>query len=161
MKTLQVPLNEVARIAVRLEPETGCPAQPLIAQWAIESRWGEMPVGHANHFGKKRSARHPKWCTVATHEAFTLAQLEAWSRPRTTKPARVIETQPDGRQRVEIDDEFADFMEAVMRDHEPRYNRRCPGGQGGSAWPNSSLNISLPTPRIGNHRAKLEGLWTR
>jgi hypothetical protein len=30
----------VARIAVRLEQETGCPAQLMIAQWAIESAWG-------------------------------------------------------------------------------------------------------------------------
>jgi hypothetical protein len=34
-------LNEVAlRIAVRLQQETGCPAQLVIAQWAIESAWG-------------------------------------------------------------------------------------------------------------------------
>jgi hypothetical protein len=48
METLETRLNEVARIAVRLEQKTGCPAQLMIAQWAIESAWGEKPVGHAN-----------------------------------------------------------------------------------------------------------------
>ena len=68
METLETRLDEVARIAVRLDQETGCPAQLLIAQWAIESKWGEKPVGHANYFGIKRAARHAKWCTVTTRE---------------------------------------------------------------------------------------------
>jgi flagellum-specific peptidoglycan hydrolase FlgJ len=68
MEALETRLNEVARFAVRLEQETGCPAQLLIAQWAIESDWGEKPVGHANYFGIKRAARHAKWCTVSTRE---------------------------------------------------------------------------------------------
>ena len=37
--------SEVARIAVALEQQTGCPAQLMIAQWAVESRWGATPVG--------------------------------------------------------------------------------------------------------------------
>ena len=40
MENLETRLNEVARIAVRLEQETGCPAQLMITQWAIESAWG-------------------------------------------------------------------------------------------------------------------------
>jgi flagellum-specific peptidoglycan hydrolase FlgJ len=68
METLETRLNEVARIAVRLEQQTACPAQLLIAQWAIESKWGEKPVGHANYFGVKRAARHTQWCAVATRE---------------------------------------------------------------------------------------------
>ena len=40
----------------------------MIAQWAIESKWGEKPVGHANYFGVKRAARHMQWCTVTTRE---------------------------------------------------------------------------------------------
>ena len=69
METLETRLNEVARIAVRLEQQTACPAQLLIAQWAIESAWGAKPVGHANYFGLKRAARHTQWCTVETREA--------------------------------------------------------------------------------------------
>ena len=42
-------LKEVAAIAVALEAQTGCPAQLLIAQWALESEWGAKPAGHANY----------------------------------------------------------------------------------------------------------------
>jgi hypothetical protein len=68
LKTPQVRLNEVARIAVHLEQQTGCPAQLLIAQWAIESKWGEKLVGHANYLGIKRAARHTQICTMTTWE---------------------------------------------------------------------------------------------
>lgn len=68
MENLETRLNEVARIAVRLEQETGCPAQLMIAQWAIESAWGAKPVGHANYFGIKKADRHTKCCTVTTRE---------------------------------------------------------------------------------------------
>jgi len=68
MENLETRLNEVARIAVRLEQETGCPAQLMIAQWAIESAWGAKPVGHANYFGMKMAHRHSMCCTVTTEE---------------------------------------------------------------------------------------------
>jgi len=64
----QTRLDEVARIGVRLEAETGVPAALLVAQWAVESQWGERPVGNANYFGMKRAARHTKCCTATTHE---------------------------------------------------------------------------------------------
>ena len=68
MKERQQRLEQVAHIAVALEAQTGCPAQLLIAQWALESKWGERPVGRFNCFGIKRAARHSLWCTVATRE---------------------------------------------------------------------------------------------
>ncbi len=40
----------------------------MIAQWAIESKWGEKPVGHANYFGIKARRESHKWCTVTTRE---------------------------------------------------------------------------------------------
>ena len=61
-------IDEVARIAMRLESETGCPAQLLLAQWALESRWGARPAGAANYFGIKKARRHEKCCTVTTRE---------------------------------------------------------------------------------------------
>jgi flagellar protein FlgJ len=61
-------LREVARFAVALEAQTGCPAQLLIAQWALESKWGAKPVGHANYFGVKAHPQAPQTCTVTTHE---------------------------------------------------------------------------------------------
>jgi flagellum-specific peptidoglycan hydrolase FlgJ len=61
-------LREVARIAVVLEAQTGCPAQLMIAQWALESNWGARPAGNFNFFGVKRADRHQKCCTVTTRE---------------------------------------------------------------------------------------------
>ena len=61
-------LGKVARIAVRLEAETGLPAQLLVAQWALESKWGQQPAGQANFFGIKKASRHAKCGTVTTHE---------------------------------------------------------------------------------------------
>ena len=61
-------LDEVARIAVRIEAECGLPAQALIAQWALESQWGAKPCGQANYFGIKAAARHAKTCMVDTQE---------------------------------------------------------------------------------------------
>ena len=61
-------LNEVAGIAAAIEKQTGCPAQLLIAQWALESKWGAKPVCHANYFGVKKADRHSHCCTVTTHE---------------------------------------------------------------------------------------------
>lgn len=68
MEPIETRLNEVAWIAVRLEQDTGCPAQLLIAQWAVESDWGSKPVGHANYFAVKKADRHAKCCTVPTRE---------------------------------------------------------------------------------------------
>jgi flagellar protein FlgJ len=61
-------LKEVAAIAVALEAQTGCPAQLLIAQWAVESEWGAKPAGNSNFFGIKKSDRHNLCCTVTTRE---------------------------------------------------------------------------------------------
>ena len=56
MENREQRLKEVAGIAAALEKQTACPAQLLIAQWAIESEWGAKPVGHANYFGVKKAA---------------------------------------------------------------------------------------------------------
>lgn len=69
-------LGEVARIAVRLESETGCPAQMLVAQWAIESEWGAKPAGSANYFGIKKASRHEKCCMVTTQEVVAGRRIE-------------------------------------------------------------------------------------
>jgi len=68
MESRENRLNEVARIAVRLEQRSGCPAQLMIAQWAIESAWGEESVGPANYFDIKKADRHTKCCIVTTCE---------------------------------------------------------------------------------------------
>ena len=69
-------LAEVARIAVRIEAETGCPARLLIAQWAMESEWGAKPAGAANYFGMKKASRHEKCCIVTTQEVVAGRRVE-------------------------------------------------------------------------------------
>jgi len=64
----QARLTQVAAIAVALEKQTQCPAPMMIAQWAVESRWGAKPVGHANYFGIKKNSRDPESCTEPTIE---------------------------------------------------------------------------------------------
>jgi hypothetical protein len=54
---------------VRVKQETGCPAQLPVDQWAIESKWGEKPVGHAHHFAIRRAARHTQRCNVTTEDS--------------------------------------------------------------------------------------------
>ena len=82
-------LQEVARIAVALQAQTGCPAQLMTAQWAVESQWGAKPAGHANYFGIKMSERHKLCCTVTTREV-KKTMVKAGNSPGTddkNKPA--------------------------------------------------------------------------
>jgi flagellum-specific peptidoglycan hydrolase FlgJ len=94
MEDREARLREVARIAIALEAQTGCPSQLLIAQWALESKWGEKPVGHAGYFGIKKADRHTRCCAVVTHEVV-------------------------GGHRVEVTAEFADYdsLEHACRDY--------------------------------------------
>jgi len=64
----QARLAQIARIAVALEAQTGCPAPMMIAQWAVESRWGAKPCGNANYFGVKANPRDPQSCQDPTVE---------------------------------------------------------------------------------------------
>jgi flagellar protein FlgJ len=61
-------LHAIAACAVQLERQTKCPAPLMVAQAAVESAWGQRPIGKANYFGIKRAARHTQWCTVLTRE---------------------------------------------------------------------------------------------
>lgn len=61
-------LAEIARIAVSIEADTGFPPAALVAQWAIESHWGERPIGRYGVFGMKAATRHSLSTTAATHE---------------------------------------------------------------------------------------------
>lgn len=70
-------LQAVAVIACDLERETGLPAELMVAQWAVESRWGERPAGNANYFGIKRAARHQKFATTMTREVIKGQQIHA------------------------------------------------------------------------------------
>ena len=52
----------------RWKRRPAAPPQLLIAQWALESKWGAKPAGTANYFGVKKADRHEKCCTVTTRE---------------------------------------------------------------------------------------------
>jgi flagellum-specific peptidoglycan hydrolase FlgJ len=64
----QARLAQIAQIAVALEEATGCPAPMMVAQWAVESRWGAKPCGNANYFGMKANPRDPQSCQDPTVE---------------------------------------------------------------------------------------------
>ena len=102
-------LREVARIAVALEAQTGCPAVLLITQWAMESQWGAKPAGNFNVFGIKRAARHQKFCVVTTAEWFTEAQIADWNRRHPDRPARRTGRINGDKIEVQLDDFFADY----------------------------------------------------
>ena len=113
-------LNEVARIAVQIEAETQLPAQLLVAQWAVESKWGARPSGNANYFGIKfNDDRHKKFCLVTTREVFTPRQLSAWRQSHPGLEAKVTKEHDDGRAEVMLDDAFADYdsLEESCRDY--------------------------------------------
>jgi flagellum-specific peptidoglycan hydrolase FlgJ len=102
-------LREVARIAVAMEAQTGCPAVLLITQWALESEWGAKPVGNFNVFGIKRAERHRKFCVVTTEEWFTEAQIADWNRRNPDRPARRTGRFNGDKIEVQLDDFFADY----------------------------------------------------
>jgi hypothetical protein len=74
----------------------------MIAQWAVESRWGENPVGHANYFGVKRAARLAS-CDASAPANRTSASV-AFSNGNT--PVSLAEADPTlfhaGRGRADI-----------------------------------------------------------
>lgn len=76
MRSRNERLDEVAAIAVVQERLTGVPARCMVAQWAVESKWGSKPVGNANYFGIKRAKRHKRYCAVTTHEYVDGVKIE-------------------------------------------------------------------------------------
>ncbi len=113
-------LEEISDIAVKLENETGYPANVLIAQWAVESRWGEHPSCHSNYFGIKfNPTRNADSCWVDTAEAFSPAELQGWNRSHPDRLGRVLRSFPDGSMTVAISDQFAEYasLEDSSRDY--------------------------------------------
>jgi flagellum-specific peptidoglycan hydrolase FlgJ len=102
-------LDEVAAVAAAIEEGAGYPSTALIAQWAVESKWGSHKAGNANYFGIKRADRHKKFCLVTTHEEFTGKEIAEWNAKHPDRPARIIQKLPSGKTQVEIDDQFADY----------------------------------------------------
>jgi len=112
-------LEEITQIAVKIENETGFPAEAMVAQWAIESEWGERPACRQNYFGIKRSSRNKLGCTARTSEVLSAHQVEQWNRLHPDAPP--IRGQPagSGGMRVETSQQFADYrtLEESCRDY--------------------------------------------
>jgi hypothetical protein len=130
METREIRLNEVARIAVRLDQATGCPAQLLIAQWAVESKWGEKPVGHAKYFGVKRAARID--CNPAAN--FTLKG----------RPAMVVHTCIFRRRRLGI----PRLLRSAFRRKSDHFTRKSPASSS-SLWRQGKIDVEIRAETAG------------
>ena len=113
---------EIAAMAVKMEKETGVPAQVTVAQWATESGWGKKGIGN-NVFGITKARRHAKSQMSDTTEDITWDQLQKFS-PNERSSVRTMEGGEikgpwDGKMKVRMKREFADFdtMEDAFRDH--------------------------------------------
>jgi flagellum-specific peptidoglycan hydrolase FlgJ len=108
-------LVAIAIHAVKYEKEVGYPPQVLIAQWAIESKWGARPSGRNNLFGMTfNPARHASFSWVATWEELTepgITALPADERRTITKKEPIVNRR--GWWRVELQRRFADYSTAV------------------------------------------------
>lgn len=104
-------LVAIAIHAVKYEQAVGYPPQVLIAQWAIESKWGARPSGRHNLFGMTfNPGRHSGFSWVATWEELTeagIASLPADER-RTITQREPMATRR-GWFRVELQRRFADY----------------------------------------------------
>lgn len=104
-------LVAIAIHAVKYEQAVGYPPQVLIAQWAIESKWGARPSGRNNLFGMTfNSARHSSFSWVATWEELTeagIAGLPPAERQTITKREPMLNRR--GWFRVELQRRFADY----------------------------------------------------
>lgn len=105
----QEALDEIIPCAIAVERKTSFPAEALVAQWAVESGWGQKVTGDFNYFGLTRQVapdRPMKWC--ATHEILTeaqLEQLEPEERARVTSMERL----PTGKFNVRLSRRFPSF----------------------------------------------------
>ena len=97
--------------AVKYEQAVSYPPQVLIAQWAIESKWGARPSGRNNLFGMTfNPRRHKSFSWVATWEELTEAGIAALPQDeRRTITKREPMPNRAGFWRIELHRRFADY----------------------------------------------------
>lgn len=112
-------LDEITQVATKIETETGFPAEVMIAQWAVESNWGEHPVCKANYFGIKRTSRNKLGCVAKTTEVLSSHQIMEFNRLHPDSPPLKGEPAASGSLRVEMTARFADYptLEESCRDY--------------------------------------------
>lgn len=107
-------LREAAKSAVACELTTGVPCELTIAQWALESGWGDHSPGN-NCFGIKHYTGAFGKQLMSTTEYFTLAQAEEWLKKSMGRLLTVVESIVDekGRRKYLAKDWFASFENLV------------------------------------------------
>lgn len=105
-----VKLAAAADAAVIAENDTGCPAALLLAQWALESGWGEHSPGN-NCFGIKAYPDAYGRQLLHTVEYFTKKELAQFLDRDPARTATLIpsNTTHDGRDKYSVEDWFATF----------------------------------------------------
>lgn len=105
-------LIEATEAAVAAERATGAPAELLLAQWALESSWGDHAPGN-NCFGLKSYPGCYGRQLLHTSEWFTGAGVAYFL---ASDPGRMAEIDPkstvitsEGRQKYKVTDYFATF----------------------------------------------------
>lgn len=114
----QKALDEVSEIAASIESETGFPADAMVAQWAIESSWGEKPVCTHNYFGIKLAVRHKAGCESKTTEIMSARRIETWNEAHPEQQV-VAGTKRGFGFTVEMVQRFADYhsLDEACRDY--------------------------------------------
>lgn len=113
-----------AKAAVSFEKKYDIPAEITVAQWALESGWGEHQSGSNNYFGIKKASRHVSSTEVLTREVYSDAGIDAMKPEEKMKIARNeegglrISARADKQWDVWIYKDFADFpsVEASLED---------------------------------------------
>lgn len=137
-------LSEIAKVAVGFEKQTGYPPEVVVAQWAVESRWGERMSGKNNPFGMTYRPRHSGYTWVMTREELTdpqIADLDAAER-ETISSKTPIASRP-GYFNITLNRRFADYPSLIdaVRDKvglittSPRYT---------TAWTGYLRNKNIP-----------------
>lgn len=106
-------LKEAASAAVRCETATGCPAELSVAQWAMESGWGEHSPGN-NCFGIKFNAqRHQRSQDLQTTEVLERGQMEPGDR--IDDELKQNQVRVEGQRQFAAYDKLADcFMDHAL-----------------------------------------------
>ena len=105
----QAALEAVAPLAVAAERATGFPAEATVAQWSVESGWGQRETGANNCWGLTRDVapeRPQAWCD--TTERLTYAQI-AQLDPDEKARVRHIKDLGDGFHSVDLQRRFPSF----------------------------------------------------
>jgi flagellum-specific peptidoglycan hydrolase FlgJ len=107
MPTQSQLLQQFAQLAVPIARARHYPPELLLAQWAIESGWGERTSGDNNYFGMTRAKRHgDNWKWVATREVLKdVSSLDADEMTKVTSRQQL----PDGKWDVRLSRRFASY----------------------------------------------------